>query len=49
MPQQSVTPMEDHAASADFRRALTRELVARVVEEAVAEPDARARARERLQ
>jgi 2-furoyl-CoA dehydrogenase FAD binding subunit len=36
-----VTPMEDHAASAEFRRALTRELVARVIDEAMA--DARRR------
>ncbi len=33
----SVSPMEDHAASADFRRALTRELTARVIEQAVAD------------
>jgi 2-furoyl-CoA dehydrogenase FAD binding subunit len=38
---ESVTPMDDHAASAEFRRALTRELVARVVDDAVA--DARRR------
>jgi 2-furoyl-CoA dehydrogenase FAD binding subunit len=33
----SVSPMEDHAASADFRRALTRELTARVIEQATAD------------
>jgi 2-furoyl-CoA dehydrogenase FAD binding subunit len=32
-----VTPMADHSASADYRLALTRVLVARVVEEAVAD------------
>ncbi len=33
----SVSPMEDHAASADFRRALTRELTARAIEQALAD------------
>jgi 2-furoyl-CoA dehydrogenase FAD binding subunit len=32
-----VSPMEDHAASADFRRALTLDLVQRVIEAAVAD------------
>lgn len=32
-----VSPMEDHAASADFRRALTQDLVRRVIEAAVAD------------
>jgi 2-furoyl-CoA dehydrogenase FAD binding subunit len=34
---QIVSPMEDHAASADFRRALTLDLVQRVIEAAVAD------------
>jgi 2-furoyl-CoA dehydrogenase FAD binding subunit len=34
---EGVAPMDDHAASAAFRCALTRELVARVVEDAVAD------------
>jgi 2-furoyl-CoA dehydrogenase FAD binding subunit len=33
----TVTPMEDHAASADFRRALTLDLVQRAIEAAVAD------------
>ncbi len=42
----SVDPMEDHAASAEFRIALTRTLVERVVEKALADAIAR---RERVQ
>ena len=34
---QTVSPMEDHGASADFRRALTLDLVQRVIEAAVAD------------
>lgn len=34
---QSVTPTEDHAASADFRRALTRELSEQVIRDALAD------------
>lgn len=37
----TVSPMEDHAASADFRRALTQDLVQRVIEAAVADAEKR--------
>jgi 2-furoyl-CoA dehydrogenase FAD binding subunit len=40
----SVTPMEDHAASGDFRRALTEELVANVTQAAAADARERRRA-----
>jgi 2-furoyl-CoA dehydrogenase FAD binding subunit len=41
---QIVTPMEDHAASAEFRRALTLDLVQRVIQDAVADVKRRSKA-----